>query len=85
MKLQKSNQLDEFTKLLSQFDAPSFMGLAKILCVYVFDNDKKDEQGRPLPRAADDIIQDCIISFGNLNRAKRREVLRIMRMVVKSK
>lgn len=78
-------QMTEFAKLLGQFDAPSFMGLAKVLCVYVFDNNKLDESGKPTPREADAIIEDCIVAFATSNRKRRREIIQIMRQVVKHK
>jgi hypothetical protein len=49
-------------------DAIEFMGLAKILFVHVFNNENKDENGKPAPRPAEEIIEDCIIAFDNLNR-----------------
>lgn len=81
----EDKQLEEFARLLAQFDAPSFMGLAKVLCVYVFDNNKLDDSGKPMPREAEEIIKDCILAFGKLNRKKRREIIQIMRRVVKNK
>ena len=80
-----NKQMMDFVTLLSKFDAPSFLGLAKVLCVYAFDNNNLDENGKPTPRDGDEIIKDCIVAFSNLNRAKRREVITIMRRVVKNK
>lgn len=78
-------QLVEFATLLAQFDAVSFMGLVKVLCVHAFDNDKLDEQNKPQPRKAEAIIADCILAFGKLGRKQRREILAIMRKAVKKK
>ena len=41
----KSNekQLTEFAQLIAKLDAPTFIGLAKMLCVHCFDNDNLDE------------------------------------------
>lgn len=78
-------QLTEFAQLLAKFDATSFIGLAKVLCVHIFDNETLDENGKPSPRQAEDIIEDCIIAFDKSNRKRRREILKIMRQVVKTK
>lgn len=81
----KEQTLTEFAKLLGKMDAMEFLGLAKILCVHVFDNENKDENGKPSPRQAEEIIEDCLIAFDNLNRKQRREILRVMRAAVKGK
>lgn len=77
--------LTEFAKLMAQLRAEEFIGLAKILCVHIFDNDNKDENGKPSPRQAEEIIEDCLIAFDRLNRKQRREVLRVVRAAVKGK
>lgn len=76
-------ELTEFAKLLGQMNVTDFMGLAKILCVHVFDNEVKDEKGHPMPRNGDAIIEDCILAFDNSNRKFRRDILKIMRKAVK--
>lgn len=81
----KEQTLTEFAKLMAKLPAEEFIGLAKILCVHIFDNNNKDEQGKPAPRQAEEIIEDCLIAFDNLNRKQRREILRVMRAAVKGK
>ena len=76
-------QLTEFAKLIARLDAPSFLGLAKVLCVHVFNNDEFDNNGKPIPRNGEEIIEDCIIAFDQLNRAKRKEIIKILRRAVK--
>lgn len=76
-------ELTEFAKLLGKMNVVDFMGLAKMLCVHMFDNDKKDENGHPMPRNGDAIIEDCIIAFDKSNRKYRRDILKIMRKAVK--
>ena len=76
-------QLTEFAKLLGKMDVTNFMGLAKLLGVHVFNNDIKDEKGHPTPREGDEIIEDCIVAFDNCNRQYRKQILSIMRKVVK--
>lgn len=81
----KDKHLEEFAKLLGQMGPVEFVGLAKILCVHIFDNENLDENGKPLPRPAEPIISECIIAFDKLNRSRRREILQVMRRVVKNK
>ena len=81
----KEQTLTDFAKMLGKMDAMEFLGLAKILCVHVFDNENKDENGKPAPREAEAIIEDCIIAFDNLNRKQRRDILRVMRNTVKGR
>ena len=77
--------INEFAKLMTKLRAEEFIGLAKILCVHVFDNDIKDEKGKPAPRAAEAIIEDCLTRFSELSNTKRKEILRVMRAAVKGK
>lgn len=76
-------QLTEFAKLIGKLDAPSFLGLAKVLCVHIFNNESLDDNGKPTPRNGEEIIEDCIIAFDQLNRAKRKEIIKILRKAVK--
>ena len=77
--------LTDFAKLMAKLRAEEFIGLAKVLCVHVFDNNKKDEKGKPAPREATDIITDCLEKFNGLSNGKRREILRVMRATVKGR
>jgi hypothetical protein len=81
----KTNEktMTEFAILLGKMEVTDFLGLAKILNVYVFDNEQKDEKGHPVPREGDKIIEDCIIAFDKCNRKYRKEILKIMRKAVK--
>jgi hypothetical protein len=51
----------------------------------VFDNTNKDENGKPMPRSGEDIVVDCIDKFSQLNRAKRREIMAILRPIGKKR
>lgn len=77
--------INDFAKLMVKLRAEEFIGLAKVLCVHVFDNDTKDENGKPAPRAAEAIIEDCLTRFSELSNKKRREILRVMRAAVGGK
>lgn len=76
---------NEFAKLLPKLDGASLIGLTRFLGVKVFYDDVKDEHGKPMPRSGEAIIEDCLVKFHALNRAKRREVLRVLRAAKKEK
>lgn len=77
--------VNEFAKLLVKLDGAQVIGLTRILQVKVFYDDIKDEQGHPMPRSAEAIIEDCLVKFNSMNREQRKSVLRIMRTTVKGK
>lgn len=71
--------LNEFANCIIKLEGGEFIGLAKILCVRVFKEDALDIKGKPAPRPAEEIITDCLTAFAALNRAKRREILKIVK------
>ncbi len=75
--------LTEFATLLGKMEVQEFIGLCKMLGVHVFNNDEKDENGHPMPREGQEIIEDCIIAFDKANRKYRKDILKLMRKVVK--
>lgn len=75
----------EFAKLLTHLNGASLIGLTRILEVKVFYDDVKDENGNPMPRSGEAIIEDCLVKFHSLNREKRRQILRILRAAKKEK
>ena len=81
----KEKNVNEFAKLLSNLDGASVIGLTRLLQVKVFYDDIKDDNGHPMPRSAEAIIEDCLVKFHSLNREKRREILRILRAAKKEK
>ena len=81
----KDKNLQEFAKLIGSLDGASMIGLTRILKVKVFYDDVKDENGHPMPRSGEAIIEDCLVKFYSMNRASRREVLRILRAAKKEK
>ena len=68
----------EFAKLLGTLDAASFIGLTRILKVKVFYDDVKDEQGHPMPRSSEAILEDCLVKFHSMNRKDRRDIIKIL-------
>ena len=76
---------NEFALLLTKLDGASLIGLTRILEVKVFYDDVKDENGKPMPRSGEAIIEDCLVKFHSLNREKRRQILHILRAAKKEK
>ena len=73
----------DFAKLLCTLDAPSFIGLTRLMQVKMFYDDVKDEKGHPMPRSAEAIIEDCLVKFHSMNRKDRREYLKVLRNMQK--
>ncbi len=80
-----TKEMQEFASCIVKLEPTEFLGLCKILCVHVFNNEKKDENGKPMPREGEDIVVDCIDKFSQLNRAKRREIMAILRPIGKKR
>lgn len=76
---------NEFAKLICKLDGAGLIGLTRLLQVKVFYDDVQDDNGKPMPRSGEAIIEDCLVKFYALNREKRREVLRILRAAAKEK
>ena len=81
----KEKSVNEFAKLIVKLDAPSLIGLTRVLCVKVFNDDMKDDNGHPMPRSGDAIIEDCLVKFYSLNRTKRRDIMKIVRADTKGR
>lgn len=80
-----TKEMQEFCKCMVKLEPGEFLGLCKLLCVRAFDNENKDENGKPMPRPGEDIVTDCIDKFSQLNRAKRREIMAILRPIGKKR
>ena len=81
----REKNVNEFAKLIATMDAPSLIGLTRILQVKVFYDDVKDEKGKPMPRSGEAIIEDCLVKFHSMNRKQRRDTLRILRAASKER
>ena len=79
----KDKNTTEFAKLICTLDAAALIGLTRLLKVKVFYDDVKDENGKPMPRSGEAIIEDCLVKFYALNRERRKEIIKIMRQAVK--
>ena len=74
-----------FAKALVKLDGASVIGLTRLLEVKVFYEDVKDENGKPLPRSGESIIEDCLVKFHSLNREQRRNILKLVKKASKAK
>ena len=81
----KKKNVNEFANLLVTLDGAAIVGLTRLLKVKVFYDDVKDENGKPMPRSGEAIIEDCLVKFNSLDRASRREILRLLRAAKKEK
>ena len=79
----KKKNLTDFALLISKLDGASMIGLTRLLQVKVFYDDVKDENGKPMPRSGEAIIEDCLVKFNSLDRAERRHILKILRAAKK--
>ena len=81
----KKKNVNEFANLLVTLDGAAVIGLTRLLKVKVFYDDVKDENGKPMPRSGEAIIEGCLVKFNSLDRASRREILRLLRAAKKEK
>ena len=55
------------------------------MCVKIFDSFEKDENGKPKPLSGEKIVENTIAKFCELPRNKRREIISLLKKVVKEK
>lgn len=75
----KDKNTTEFAKLICTLDAAALIGLTRLLKVKVFYDDVKDENGKPMPRSGEAIIEDCLVKFHAMNRQDRRKILTLLK------
>lgn len=80
---EKEKNTNEFAKLICTLKAAELLGLAHVLEVRLFYEDVKDEQGKPMPRSGEAIVEDCLVKFYALNRSQRRNILKTLRAIAK--
>ena len=79
----REKNVNEFAKLICTLKAAELLGLARMLEVRLFYEDVKDEQGHPMPRSGEAIIEDCLVKFYALGRSQRRNILKALRAIAK--
>ena len=81
----KEKAVKQFAEYLVKLDGAAVIGLTRLLQVKVFYDDVKDENGHPMPKSGESIVEECLVKFYSLNREKRREILKIVKTAAKEK
>lgn len=76
-------QGEDFLRLLLQLEGPELCALAKMLNVRLLTDNTDPETKKAIPRDAYDIVDDCIVHFGELDRATRRFIVRYLKKHIK--
>ena len=71
------NKKNELMELITELEPVEFIGLARILCVDIINEEDKTT------RDFYDILNDIIDKFNTLARKQRREILSVLRRVKK--
>lgn len=82
---QQGKQIQEFSKLICKLDAATFLGVAKFVGVELFYKDVKDEQGHPMPRSGQSILEETLLRFNSLNRKERRQLISLVKKAARGK
>lgn len=75
--MNKKDQLSTFLERISKLEAIEFIGLAKILCVELMEEDK--ETYRPF----EDVLSDMMINYTKAARKSRRQIDKVLRDIRK--
>lgn len=73
----KKIQFKKFLELIPKLDTVSFMGLTKILCVKIIDEEKEKDFS--------EILENMIDNFLKTGYKQRRDILKVMRYSVGDK
>ena len=73
---------EHLISLIPKLEAVEFMGLARVLKVKLIE--EKDMSAEKLedkyqPREFTDVLQDMLANYNSLNRARKREILRLVK------
>lgn len=71
------NKKNELIELITKLEPVEFIGLARVLCVDIVDEENKTT------RDFYDILNDIVNKFNTLARKQRREILSVLRRVKK--
>lgn len=84
MKDISSKQLRSFIEDIARLEPIEFFGVCKIMCVEVF-TEEKDEKGHDIAKTADVLIEDLIDKFTQLERSRRRQILKVLDSATKGR
>ena len=79
MNNKQTKQLDEFLKYLTKLQPEEFLGVCRILGVKLGEQVEEEVK----PRAFEDVLYEVLVNFEKLNRAKRRELLQVVKAAQK--
>ena len=72
-------EIDKFITLLVNLQPVEFMGLARVLKVRLYTNEETRE-----PRKFEDVFSEVLERFSKCNRARRREIIRLIKAALRS-
>lgn len=75
MKTASVKQTKKFMAEVSKLAPEEFLGLAKVLCVQIFNQETKE------PRDFYDILGDVIGSFAKLGKSQRKEIMVLLQTI----
>lgn len=75
--MNKKDQLSTFLERISKLEAIEFIGLAKILCVELMEEDKETQ------RPFEDVLSDMMINYAKAARKSRRQIDKVLRDIRK--
>ncbi len=74
-------EIDNFINIISKLQPVEFMGLARVLKVPLFTGEGEARE----PRNFTDVFSDVLESFSKSGRARRREILKLIKNAAKVK
>lgn len=74
---------EEFLALLLKLNAEELCALSKFLGVRLLTDEVDSTTKKAIPRDASDIIDDCIIHYGEMGRADRRWLIKYLKKHIK--
>ena len=74
-------EIDSFINIISKLQPVEFMGLARVLKVPLFTGEGEARE----PRDFTDVFSDVLESFSKSGRARRREILKLIKNAAKVK
>ena len=75
--MNKKDQLSTFLERISKLEEIEFIGLAKILCVELMEEDKETQ------RPFEDVLSDMMINYTKAARKSRRQIDKVLRDIRK--
>lgn len=75
--MNKKDQLSTFLERINKLEVIEFIGLAKILCVELMEEDKETQ------RPFEDVLSDMMINYTKAARKSRRQIDKVLRDIRK--